>query len=492
MKLIKSRTGRVDAGKRSRPPLLRNGLLACALSGLALFAAPLVESTAGAQPASKEAASQPATLHRVRGKKGQITDGTNSPEVYIVSREANVLPVVEVEGPSTLTVRVYPAVSRDWFGQENKEVPRPVIYKLGPSDGDAKEQVFPGNTRRSPFISTDIDAQSSLAIGTPIEMSIQIPSGMHKFSVVSPNGFLEVVRVERIEERKPQPPPQKPRTKPAAPAVTEVPWRPPVFKLNGVMLPFHEIGPSKNSGNMSNATALGRIRLGKHLALLAGGGFSSWDLSISTPDATTIARSYTGRLVTGLSYASNRHRIYALVSGGYTKVLTDISSKTDSRREDVMTQLFDYRGELGYGYGRWARLSVSGGSDPFNPLSVHISGVLPYGWTPEAYPWAELSLMWLHTLTPAEGEGLGAVRVSDNNIHTHLLLGVPVWRIGPLVPSVFLAGELSASGDGLQNANFMVGGALSADFKGFGIEVAGAVSPLNELQLFMLRARYSR
>jgi hypothetical protein len=462
---------------------------------------PMAEGIARAENPSKEVQTEP--THRVIGTTGELTDGTNTPTVYVLSRQARQLPVVEVDGPARLTIRFYPTLNRSRF-DESPEISRPISYTIAEVGGETIPHDYPGVFRISNFTSPNI-AGSDLVIGTPVEITITLLSGSYRVGVTAPNGFLEVVHVEREHVPTPPPRPVQPPVAAPTPAVQEEPEQPesdsprpnyrPVVQLTGERAGLHEVGPFSNSGDMNSVLLTGDIPLGDHFSVVVGGSFLSNGLTMEQPEAVTSLRSLSGALGAGLRYRNGSHSLYALALGGYRAIMTDVESTADAGTFEETVHAFGYAGQLGYSFDQWFALTFEGGNDPFNPISARVYGALPYGWVRHAYPWAELDLRWLHTMRPLEQDGLiGAANLDDDVFHGRLLLGVPLVRLGPVVPSALVAGDLNASAGGLHSADFMLGGALGLDFleERLRIEAGGAVSPLTVTPMFLLRASYSQ
>jgi hypothetical protein len=448
--------------------------------------------------------------HRILGTKVELTDGKTSPEVHILVRQQNLLPVVEVEGPANLTVRFYPALNKNRFEGGN-EVSMPIQYTIAEVGGEAPiTNSYPGVFTESEFKSPNLSG-SGLVVGTPAEFTVKVRKGTFRFSVTQPNGFLEVVNVEHVEE-KPQPPapepPAEPKQMPKIPVATEPPveQKPekpaeepkkeqrPVVQFSGEHARVHELGSHENTGDLNSMLLVGDIKAGEKFSVLLAGAFTSNSLELEMPDAVTKLRSFSGDGGLGVRYMNGSHSMHVLALAGYRSVSTDVRSLADDRTYDDKDGSFGYGAQAGYSFDRWFAATVSGSNDPFNPFSGRIFGALPYGWVSNAYPNAELDLRWLHSLKPVEQENVvGVVDLADNAFHGRLALGLPLFRAGPVVPSALVAGEMNTSKDGV-HGDVLLGGALGLDFleDRLKIEAAGAASPLTAAPMFLLRLNYSQ
>jgi hypothetical protein len=112
-------------------------------------------------------------------------------------------------------------------------------------------------------------------------------------------------------------------------------------------------------------------------------------------------------------------------------------------------------------------------------------------------PWAELNLLWMHALVGADTTGtVGAVRLSDDELHFRGLVGVPLFRAGPFVPSVLAGGAMNASGSGVHSGSLLAGGAIDLELLDrLSIQAAGLAdmgfSPFEASPLVLLRLNYS-
>jgi len=500
-----------DVSRRESGPVSRFAAR-CAIIGALAFASPLLGGTAFAQqptPAPETAqpvaaapsSTQPVAAapssarpeHRVRGETTTLTDGSTSISAYLVLRGSPTPSSIEVEGPAKVSVRFYPVVSRERFATPQVDVQRTISYSLGPSGGAAVSSTYDGNTRMSAFTNRDVD-QATLAIGTPIDMVLNVAAGRQVLSFPDMNGFFQVVSVEAPAPPRPIQPavpaqPAQPAVRPATPQETYEYGQVdnnlrPVFLLEFERTPLHGIGTqgiledggSGNTGDIYAANAIGTIRLSDRFGLMLGGMFTTYGLRLVQPQWETTLRSYSGNLAAGFSFAQSGHYVYALAFGGYHGITTNIQSYADGRTLDTLFNGGEFGGMAGYEYSRFVRLRVSGSNNPFNPLQVHAYGAIPYTWTPGVYPSIEADFRWMHALAPAEHSGLiGLASVSENAFYVRALASVPTWRLGPVVPIIVGGGEFNISGGSLTSGTGIFGGGLRTDFvRGLEIDVIGA------------------
>ncbi|MFH0884179.1 MAG: hypothetical protein V1861_00530 [Candidatus Micrarchaeota archaeon] len=512
MKLLHNEPiGQSKAGKEaeSRPGPVRRTLLNCAIIGAFALSSPLMEGTARAQTPSPEQAQPPsaqavqpnaeqapAQRYTADGRAAQVSDAQGAHNVYVVSSQSGFTPNVTVEGPCRLTVRFYPAVLRERFPTPESEYARQVDYTLGPSGGQRRPGSFSGTTRSSQYTSTEIGG--GLVVGSPLEHTIEVPSGRNILTVTSPNGLLEIVRVEPLPVAPVVRPPVQPvQVQPAQPARVEAPSEGsedslrPAFTFEGSRTPLYGLGTSENRGDIYAAEALGHIRLNDTFSLIVGGMFSTYGLSLSTTPAEMSLRSYSGDIAAGLSFQSGGHYLYGLGFGGYRGIQTNLLSVADGRRLDELSSALEFGGAAGYNYSRFFGLRVQGGNNPFNPLSARIFGAIPYTWAEGVYPYVEANLLWLHTLRPAESPGfVGLSTFDENAFHIRALAGIPIYRIGPLVPIAIAGGEFNVAGGSVTSGTGIFGGGLRTFFtRGLDLEAFGAAT-LHGDPLILLRMGY--
>jgi len=499
----------------------------CAIIGALAFASPLLSGTALAQqpnPAPPETnqptvavptaqppvavpSSVPSTSaapeHRVRGETTSLTDGSTSISAYIVIRGSQTPSTIEVEGPARVTLLFYPVVSRDRFTAPDAQVQRSIGYSLGPATGGAPTaSTYDGSTRMSAFTNRDVD-QSALAIGTPIEMTINVAAGRQALTFPDMNGFFQVVRVQPPAPPRPIQPAQpvaRP-VQPVAPVATPqgdehsepLIHRRPLAMFEGGMFPLHSIGSAGNSGTMYEGLVQGTIPVTDRFGIVVGGLVSSTGLTLQMPNAETSLRGYLAALGAGVSFREGRHYAYALGYGGYNGITTHVYSFADGRTLDDWAHEFGYGGMGGYEYGRYFALRVQGGNNPFNPLSAHAFGALPYTWTPGVYPSIDVNFLWLHALAPVDTPNMvGLTRLNENAFNIRILGTVPTYRLGPVVPTIVGGGEFNVAGGSVTSGTGIIGGGLRTDFvPGLDIDAIGAATFRGEPLVF-LRVGYSR
>lgn len=479
---------------------LKRRLLTAAMTGFLAFS-PIVEGTARAQQAPEVQQAAPVNYSVSTPTYPLMRDGVET-RSYLVSMSRSMAPTITIDGPATITARFYPVFRNSEYPSGTLDVD--ITYSV---DGAVNHEAH--TTSRS-TVTSPVLSSEDWSIGTPKNLTIEVGAGNHTVAFRSPDGFLDVVRVERPA---PEPAPvEQPETRPAEPEPQpaqpeqgteprpEQPQEPeehhyrPVFQLLGERTHLHELGSSGNHGDLNNVLITGDIPLSDELSIIAAGGFVSNALTLEQPEVSTSLRSLTGRLGVGLRFSSGDHSAYALVLGGYRALLNDVESQTDGRALDETIHSYDIGGQAGYSYSHWFELTVSGSNDPFNPISARIYGALPYGWVQDAYPWAELDLLWLHALQPIESpDMIGSANLAENVFNGRLTVGVPLFRLGPVVPSALVAGDMNAS-EGSVHGDFMLGGSLGLDFleQRLRIEAAGAASPLTATPFFLLRVGYSQ
>ncbi len=535
--------GEKDGSKKAaagRQNALSRAIARYAAIGTMALALPLASQNARAQPAPEDAqpvptapveapaeapAPQPAEPElvappqpapqpspagiTVRGsRRAVLSCPQGSFEVYPVSSQQNLHPAIPLTGPGQLTVRFYPAVLSERFTTPESEYPRQIEYTLAPSSGAARQGSFGGAVRRSECTCA-AEVAGSLVVGTPLESTIQVPSGSHTLTVNSPNGLLQTVRFEEILAPVPRPP-IRPDQPPAVAAPETQPsqdgdgahaFRRPLFSFDGEIVRLHSIGTegvledgsSGNSGALYRALLMGTIPLSDHFGIMVGGAYSHNGLTLTTTQAETSLGSHGGTLGLGFSYINGDHYVYALAMGGYRGINTSVLSFADSRSIDEWSHGGEFLGVGGYRYSHFFGLQVEGGNNPFNPLAVRAFGAIPFTWAEPMYPWLEADFLWLHTLVPRESpDFVGLTSLSENAFQIRALAGLPIYRLGPIVPFAVGGGEFNIAGGSLTSGTGIFGGGLRADFlDSLEIEGIGAAT-LHGDPLVMLRLIYSR
>jgi len=465
----------------------RSKALAAAVSTFIMFA-PMLERAAKAQPQSAQQ-DGPKANYNVQGNELTITAGDKSVKAYtkffIEGTQKISDAILEVEGPATFTVRFYPVVKRDKFSDGTPTYERDLEYSLGTGRNEAAEgserptQTVKLQTRISPYTAEEdyVDTKN-FVIGTPVEITREVGEGMHRFSVLSPNGFLELVSVEPIVvEKPPVEAPVKPEEKPKAPEpsskpVQSKPETPKAETDRPVVLFEAErtwLNAPGNDGDMNYWQSRANIWFDENWALVAGGMSSSYALNLETDVTQTLFRNFSFDGSLGLAYHNDGHYAYALANAGYramistTVLLSGTASSAGMREVDHQ---FEIGGQAGYRFRRNLALDASVVNNPFNPLKGRLYGMLPVGWAPgENNPWLEVSSLWLKTIKPIQSaDHLGAAELEGDNLYMRALAGIPIWQFSTIVPSVIGGGEFfypfsQGPDDGI-TGNFYAGGSL--------------------------------
>jgi hypothetical protein len=219
--------------------------------------------------------------------------------------------------------------------------------------------------------------------------------------------------------------------------------------------------------------------------------FSTYGLALTTAQAESSLRSYSGDIAAGLSYQNGRHYLYGLGFGGYRGIQTNLLSLADGRTLDQLSSGIEFGGAGGYNYSNIFALRVQGGNNPFNPFSARVFGAVPYTWAEGVYPYVEADFLWLHTLRPADSPGfVGLTTLDENAFHVRALAGLPIYRIGPVVPIAIAGGEFNISGGSVTSGTGIFGGGLRTFFtRGLDLEAFGAAT-LHGDPLILLRMGY--
>ena len=459
---------------------LRNAAFACAFSGFAALS-PLSEGTAFAQTPQVQETAQRTVQPTVRGQEAQLTDGSSTRQVRVVFRQGNLAPEVEVEGPARVNLRFYPVTSADWFNEQTTTHPRNIEYSVGAAGAEGTSQSFAGSTSASSFTSNSgqLVVQAPLGIGTPIDFTVSVQAGRQVISVRAPNGFLEVLGAEAVQEERrivpderripPVQPPPVPQ--PVQPAPT---LRRPLVMIAGERTDLRSFGAARNSGDVYDLQGFGNIYLGDHWALSLGAGVSSVGLSMQSEGAQTGLRSISGRLLGGVSYFNNRHYLYALVAPGYRAGMTGIHAP-DGRTADNLSHAFEFEGLLGYQYDRYFALDLRGGNAPLSPFTGSLYFALPYTYAGEdAYPDLSFRLRLLRNMRPRGDGNIGSFVVDESDLLMRWDLRLPIYRLGPIIPYAMLSPEyLHNLGSGGGNVfNFYLGPSLGIAFDRFRIDAS--------------------
>jgi hypothetical protein len=509
--------------------MVKRAIATCAIAASMAFGSPLLDSTARAQapPETSRPAESPRPAERagapgarkptdsakpaeaektepakytVGGKQITIKDGEESREVYILARQTGLVPTVEVNGPATLEVRFYPAVLKDRFTEENPEYARTIQYSVGPAGSQLKITKHEGKTRLSGF-THPTEIQDPLVIGTPIAFTLKVGPGRQQFSVVSPNGLLEIVSATHIKVIAPPrpiappvprvvaPPPlvEKPKPKAAEPA------KEPLIELSGERLQLEGLGKDKGKGDIYFLDLMGHIPVRRGLSVLAGVSVTSYGQVLETLEARTSLRSISGNLVAGVDFTRAKHRLYAYGLIGFRTIMVDTQDRVDGRKESELPKSFEFGGALGYSFGHHFGLNLIGTNNPFNPIIASVHGQLPWGWVKGYKPYLAAHMLWLHAATIRESTGMiGAVDLKESEVGLRILAGLPLFRAGPVSLAAIAGTEMGISGTGVHGATGLFGGSVSAMFKN-GLEIsATGLSSIEGIPLVMFKMSYVR
>jgi hypothetical protein len=471
---------------------------------------PILELPAKAEkPPASQPASQPTSMPKVikkidvckiggdavpnclvKGDEIEIKDTNGeSLQVFAVHKEKKLVPSLAVIGPGLLRLKFYPVMTLERFENIDSVIPISVGYSIS-KNGDKLEKTQQGNTRISNFRSRLV-RHTTRTIGTPIELEIKVASGKHTVSVVSPSGLLEIADFRQINneplkaekskseiKRKPGPAPKKEES------------RFTLFALDAGSTFLHDIGPGKNSGDFNQLLATINIPLSNMFAFNTGVFLSSFGLIQNTKEARTDLRSLSANAVAGVVLSSGKHSAFAGTFGGYRLMRRQISSDIYKGEDTDLTHGYELGGHAGYSYGHAIEMMLSGSNNPFNPLSARVHGIIPYAWVKGAYPSVEADVHWLHTLKSIEeANRVGGVSLDRKNVFAHLSGKVPIWRFGPFIPSLLVAGDLNASEEGFHHADLQLGLSALFELNRLMIEAGGAVSPITLTPYFRAKMR---
>jgi len=422
-------------------------------------------------------------------------------QVCGIYSEEGFVPSFKVAGPSRLKARIYPTIKKKRFEIELE--PETITnYSLVNKDGIRQIRTGKHKTKISEFTFGDMDDE--LTIGAPVELLINTKAGKNIFAVYAPTGFIEIVGLEPLKEAVPEPKPPKPKPR----IVKKVPKPAPKkeehahfagFELEAGSTFLHEIGPNRNSGDISRLLALasiGHTRLPKGLELNVGILGSSYSLRQELELAETNLRSISANAVFGLAFSRGDHHAFARAFGGYMLMRRNISSEIYDKSETELSHTYEAGGQAGYSYGHWISAEFSGSSNPFNPFTLRVDGRIPKWWGSKIYPTLELNAFWLHSLRPIEEVGrVGGIDLNIKNLFVHLSGKGPIWKWNLpkdwlITPSLLLAGDLNASEEGFHHADFQAGVSALLEHNRLLLELGGAISPLTKTPYFLLMMRY--
>jgi hypothetical protein len=487
-------------------------IAASAVAALIAFGSPLLENRAFAQapaPAPTEVAA-PAPVQdakpapdacappscEVKAEIAMMSDGKANPKVFTVVRpsteSAGKLFTLEVDGPATVTLQFYPAVLTSRFKTNDTTVDKKIEYSVGPVGSDAVAQSFEGVTRQSEFKSPDM--AEGLSVGTPLTFTVKLPKGRNVIRHVSPNGFMEVVSVVPVvEEQKPVAATQPAATQPAKTLVAADTNQPGSVAIDiyGEHQWLRDFGDSKNSGMLTDASLLFR-RNWSNVGLYGGVLGTSYQMALDAPSALSTLRmtSVDGEL--GLSLHFGAHTIKAGGIAGLRMIDRSMTPKVAilSPFEGGMAYDFEFGGKASYDFNRMLGLIVRGSNNPFNPLTGQAYFIFPVGWAPDnANPELSFLFRWMHALQPGDDAKVGGFNLNENNYLMHINTKIPVWKIGPFVPSVMADLELDKA-PSKTTALFYVGGLLGVRTNTFRIDAGAAANVADGKPLILLRMGY--
>ena len=472
-------------------PLLESTALA---QGSEQQSLPQVPKEAPANPGPQPLAS-PVPTFQVSGSGVKLTEGKYTRRTFVVAKQANEFPVVELEGPSTLTIRFYPIIKAERFTATDTDVSWQIEYALSDGAGATTSQSFNGTTRRSNFTTSDVELDKAFVIGTPITLTIQVPKGYHRFSVLEPNGFLEVWNVEPIEEAPTPPPRHVIPMKPAEPIKIAAPSPEPAkrsdIKLEGGYLGLQDMGPDRNSGNIAE-TGLVFERKGPTFGFKAGLMLNSIGMHLDMPHVGASLRVTSLDAMAGLSVQGGKHSLYAGPFAGPRFVALSVTPDATleaSAGIPVLHQL-EAGGLIGYDYDNLAALSVRMSNNPLNPLTARASLSSPWGWVHDNPPELSLAFRMMHLVRPEAAPLAGAFSVAGSDYLAQAGLKVPIMKLGPVVPSALMAIQESMSAAGTAPLQVYLGGILKARFGADSFLEVGAASTTGGKPLFLLRAAF--
>jgi hypothetical protein len=469
----------------------RRATLTCAISCFAALS-PISERAAHAQdaPPSQSASTEP---YAVQGQSAELKNNERTLQVYVVFKQGGIAPVIEAEGPVTLSLRFYPAVSKDWFSGKTTEYQRTIDYSVELPGAAPSAQTFSGMTSQSDYKSASI--QDPLGIGTPIDFMVDFPTGKGRVTVKGPNGFLVILKadVPAPEPVKMVAIPKSPKASlaPVKEAPSETPAQKeepkkhgrPIFALSGERSLIRGLGAQRNQGDINEFQGYGNLWLGERFALTLGASATSYGLSAESAGAETSLRSISGVLSPGLTFRSDDHYFRLQASAGLRRMQTSIHS--GSRSLDKGQSEIEAGGSLAYEYGTTLALGVSGSNNPFLPFSARFYGAIPATWAKTSYPDLEVRLRLLHSLESAGNGNLGAFSLSENNVHLLGVARIPIYPVGPLSTYLMAAPEYAGK------LSVYLGGSLGLELAPLRIEATGGVNPYGH-PLLLFGASVSR
>lgn len=471
VKTEQSRTRRIaEMGKR---------FLTCVVSGSLLLAPGLIKQ---ARAEVDETHIRPVDVVRKT-----IDDGERKIETYLRNRQTEATPVLEISGPLKFTARFYPIVSREWFeASEEAEIPIDlttvgidgIAYTITTGDELTQEEHTDVRTRLSGFKSDLITAEA-LAIGTPIDIPIEVGEGEHEFSVTFPNGFLEIIDVQLPDSEQPAwteildgetperatPAVVKKAVKPK-PALSILPSTVRVYggqdpnSTVDINYAHRSHGRDSNgeTGNDSHEVEIMKRLLeissqaprtvlvlglsGKHVV-------SSADTELSGDGLSTSSQVLLGNLGLGLAMASSSHSSTIYAFGSFVKESGSFDVESPSTDEDLSDRTGFTRGGGGfravYGYRNYLALRAMLSTDPFNPAEGGITLQIP-SWVKGNFIQIGSEVYYVNSFQPHENAGEVEMRGDQGNTVVQGEITVPLVKAGRV--TVFVAPGLYAETDG--------------------------------------------
>jgi hypothetical protein len=462
---------------RENPGRFRH-FLAGSLAAAALFSSPLLESTAFAQQPPPPVIAQNDQAQRnlrydVNGSSSvSLSNGTEGNITAFPVVNQSSVPVVSFEGPAVVTAKFYPIV-RAADAQSGASLPVTVTYTV-----DRNTPVDISSSTAASAVTNQTLTSRGLAIGTPTDLRIEVSGeGPHTVSVSRPDGLLEVVSViapapavvEPVVQHPIQQPPvtQPPVRTPENPRTRQLDSIRSRLALNYDSYWFHDFGNAGNGGSMHQADILYRHPIGQHLAFFVGPRLTLHDASITSSGNKTSLRIYGAEAMAGLAVYFGESTLYLSGMGGLQAYNGGVEA-ADGRTSSATNYGAGYGGRLGYDYGDILGISAQLTNNPFNPGIFRLHFEVPYTWIQgdQVRPSLDASLLWLHLMRPTAGDGVGGGSLAENNLFLHAHALVPIWRLGPIVPSALVGFEYDRSLDGAgpaDRAAALLGGAVTLD-----------------------------
>jgi hypothetical protein len=493
----------IDGEQRKQPGSFRR-FVAGSLCGLALLSSPMLESRAFAQEHPPVAQQSPARTRQaqysVQGNQFGLRNGSAGISAYQVYDQQHIAPVISVEGPAVVTMRFYPLVNPADADQQTHRVNYTLRYTV---DGGAPVEQAGLATEISQIASADtarLDL-TGFAVGTPHELRIPLEAGSHRVSVTYPNGFLEIVSavapapepavvVPQQPQPRPDQPPQQASPEPEHPATSPIASIRSTGALNYERLWLSDLGSTRNSGSIDELDVLYRHRFGDNFGLFVGPHLNLYTTGTSDPAARTDILMGNAALMAGVAFYAGEHTFYLAGFGGLQAVSTDLTL-ADGRNRSGVDYMGGFGGRLGYDWNNIIGASAELSNNPFNPGTFRLRVAIPYSWVRDARPTLDVSLRWLHLLRPNPTDAEGSGILDENNLLLRANALVPIWRLGPVVPSALVGFQYDTSlgvADTAGRADLLLGGAVSLDIADrFRVE-AGAGSSLRGEPFILLNA----